>query len=72
MAMAGMNINLHSATIEAELLDAQSNERLGALIDRRPDVETKAKDKISWEGISSTLKFYATRFRGRMDAERGR
>jgi hypothetical protein len=72
MAMAGMNINLHSATIEAEVLDAQSNERLGALIDRQPDVEAKAKAKISWEGIESTLKFYATRFRARLDAERGR
>ena len=72
MAVAGMNINLHSATIEVELLDAQSNERLGALIDRQPDVEAKAKDKISWEGIESTLRFYANRFRGRLDAEHGR
>jgi len=72
MAMAGKNINLHSATIEVEVLDAQSNERLGALIDRQPDVEAKAKEKISWEGVESSLKFYATRFRARLDAERGR
>ncbi len=71
MSMAGKNIHLHNATIEAELLDAQTNERLSALIDSRPDVEAKAKEKISWEGIESTLKYYATRLRQRLDAERG-
>jgi hypothetical protein len=73
MAMAGKNIHLHNATIEAELLDAQTNERLSALIDTQPDVEAKAKEKekISWEGIESTLKYYATRLRQRLDADRG-
>lgn len=71
MAMAGKNISLQNATIEGELLDAQTNERLSALIDSQPDVEAKAKEKMTWEGIESTLKYYATRLRQRLDAERG-
>jgi hypothetical protein len=76
IAMAGKNISLVDATIEAELLDAQSNDRLGALIDQQSDVRAKTKEgtkeKTSWEEIESTLRFYANRLRGRLDAEHGR
>ncbi len=70
-ALAGKNISLTDATIEIEVLDSQTNERLGALIDKQSaSPEKKKKDKTSWEEVENTLKFYAERFRARMDAER--
>jgi len=76
----GDDVSLQDATIEAELLDSQSNERLGALIDRQHREGSGAgkavsmlgavqKSGASWEAIESALKFYAQRFRSRLDAE---
>ena len=67
----GPAISLADAVIEAELIDSQTNERIGALIDRQSASMKKKKD-TSWEKIQSTLKFYAKRFRGRMDKDHGR
>jgi len=74
----GDNMSLQDATIEAELLDSQSNELLGALIDRQHKkgsvlgkLSAVQKGGASWEEIEKTLKFYAKRFRGRLDAEHG-
>ena len=74
----GDNMSLQEAIIEAELLDSQSNERLGALIDQQSKTAKKKssigptkKGKTSWDEIEETLKFYAERFRGRMDADHG-
>jgi hypothetical protein len=69
-AASGANIILSDATIEMELLDPQSNERLGVLIDRASDSvgkKGKKKKKTSWGDVEKTLKFYAERFRGSMD-----
>jgi hypothetical protein len=74
-ALAGKNISLVDATIEAEMLDSQSNGRLGVLIDRQSDSAEKKKKKkmkTSWENVEKTLQFYAERFRSRMDAEHGK
>jgi hypothetical protein len=75
----GDNMSLQEAVIEAELLDSQSNERLGALIDQQSKTAKKKlgigatkKGKTSWEEIESTLKFYAQRFRTRMDKDHGK
>jgi hypothetical protein len=68
--VAGHTINLVNATIEVEMLDTQSNNRLGALIDSGPhSPKDKKKKKTSWEEIQDVLKFYAKRFRARMDME---
>ncbi len=74
----GDNMSLKEAVIEAELLDSQSNERLGALIDQQSKTAKKKssfsavkKGATSWEEIEMTLKFYAERFRGRMDKDHG-
>ena len=78
----GDNMSLQDATIEVELLDSQSNERLGALIDRQHKEGSVAgktlsalsavqKEGASWEDIEKALKFYAKRFRDRLDAEHG-
>ena len=61
-------INLKDATIEMELLDAQSLDQLGVLIDKL-SVSKGAGDKISWEGIVEALHVYAKRFRSEIDAE---
>jgi hypothetical protein len=74
----GDNMSIQEAVIEVELLDSQSNERLGALIDQQSKTAKKKssigavkKGKTSWDEIEQTLKFYAERFRGRMDADHG-
>ncbi len=61
-------INLKDATIEVELLDAQSLDQLGVMIDKL-SVSKVAGDKISWEGIVEALHVYANRFRSEIDAE---
>lgn len=73
MNLAGMRISLRDATLEAEALDSQSGERLSVLIDRQvTDVDPTDKSDPSWEEVEKTLRFYAKRFRSRMDAEHGR
>lgn len=57
-------IILKDATIEAELLDAGTSKRLGVLVDTGI---AEATDNISWQDIEKSLRFYAKRFRGRLD-----
>jgi hypothetical protein len=72
-AIKGQPVSLVNATIEVEMLDAGSNERIGVLIDSGPHAPKDKKEKLtSWEEIEAVLKFYAKRFRARMDAEHGR
>ena len=66
--MAGKRIILADATIEAELLDGVSGERLGTLVDSLAESVSK-KDKPSWASLEQALTFYAKRFRSRLDAE---
>jgi hypothetical protein len=69
----GPAISLVDAVIEAEMIDSQTNERVGALIDRQSASKgKKKKKKTSWDEIEQTLQFYAERFRSRMDAEHGK
>jgi hypothetical protein len=79
MKALGDNMSMEEAVIEAELIDSQSNELLGALMDQQSKTAKKKssvgavkKGKTSWEEIDETLKFYAERFRGRMDKDHGR
>ena len=66
--IAGANVNLNDAVIEAELLDSTTGERLGILVDRQKDSVTQGN--ISWQALEESLRFYAKRFRTRLDAER--
>jgi hypothetical protein len=79
MKALGDNTSLQEAVIEAELLDSQTNERLGVLIDQQSKTAKEKssfgavkKGKTSWDEIQETLKFYAKRFRGRMDKDHGK
>ena len=66
-AMTGKyrRINLKDATIEVELLDAQSLDRLGVLIDRLS--VSKGDGDMSWEQVIAALHSYAERFRADID-----
>jgi len=66
--MAGSRVSLQSAGIEAELLDAQSGERLAVLVDKGLKAPKDKKEKLSWDDIDQRLRFYAKRFRARLDA----
>jgi hypothetical protein len=63
---AGMRVSMKEATLEVELLDGASGERLGVLVDKAPAPEGE-KD-LSWDSISKTFVFYASRFKARMQA----
>lgn len=72
-AVAGKNISLADATIEFEMLDLQTNERLGAIVDRySAEPGKKKKDETSWKEINKKLDFYAKRFRAAMDKAHSR
>ncbi len=64
--IAGGNVLLDDAVIEAELVDSTTGERLGALVDRQ---KATAGKKASWASLDAALTFYAQRFRARIDAE---
>lgn len=64
-------IHLKDATIEAEILDAGSQDQLGVLIDKLP-VSTGGAEETSWDDISTALDYYAKRFRSRLDEEHGK
>ena len=66
--VAGANVNLDDAVIEAELVDSTTGERLGILVDQQK--ETASGGKASWQALEESLRFYAKRFRNRLDAER--
>jgi hypothetical protein len=69
MNAAGLRTTLKEATVEAELLDAVSGEQLGVLIDSL-GAGNEAPES-SWDAVQQTLRFYAQRFRQRLDAAHG-
>lgn len=62
-------VDLHDATIEAELFDAGSPDQLAVLVDKL-SVSKGGADKTSWDDISKALDYYAKRLRARLDADR--
>lgn len=66
-ATAGPNIDLKSALIEAEVLDAKGK-RLAVIVEPlfAPD---EKKASISWKQIGEVLDAYAQRLRARLDAD---
>lgn len=61
---AGLRVTLKGAALEAELLDAQTGETLGQLVDEGA-ATTAGGDGTSWEQLDATMTFYAQRFRSR-------
>ncbi len=65
--LAGMRMELKRATIEAEFIDGESNERLAALIH---PLGAGKKDKLSWEKVGQNFEVYAKRIRTRLDEKK--
>ncbi len=61
-------VNLKDATIEVEILDAQSLDQLGVLIDKL-SVAKGGGDMTTWQEIIEALHIYAENFRSEIDAE---
>ncbi len=69
------DISVKKATVEAELLDAESNERLMVLVDREPFSVPKRMMEIPGEkkaSLEETFQVYAKRFRARLIEDRKR
>ena len=63
---SGKTISLDEAVLEVELLDSTTRERLGILIDR--EVNVSDNNPPSWDQLMHTLRFYARRFKNRLDS----
>ena len=57
-------VTLEDVSIEAEVLDASNEERLGVLVDSGIVAST---EKATWEDVEMGLRFYAKRFRSRLN-----
>jgi hypothetical protein len=62
-------VTLNDATIEAELMDAGSQDQLAVLVDKL-SVSKGGADQTSWDDIHKALDYYAKRLRARLDADR--
>jgi len=63
---AGLRIVLEDSKIEAELIDSETGETIGLLVDSKASNTSGGED--SWEALQESLTFYAKRFRKRLDA----
>ncbi len=66
-ATAGPNLNIASATVEAELLDP-SGKRIAVVIDPLEGKEVQ-KDNLTWADIGKILDHAGQRLRARMDSD---
>jgi hypothetical protein len=66
-ATAGPNINISSASVEAELLDS-SGKQIAVVVDPLVTDQSK-KEKMTWSDIAKVLDAAGQRLRDRMDAD---
>ena len=57
--VAGKHLDAYSATVEMEIRDTQSGERLVAAIDRHSVNRTTEKDEDTWEPLQKVLDYWA-------------
>jgi hypothetical protein len=70
-AIAGTGIGVGSITIEAELLDGQSNERLCAVVDSRSGTEAiRSKFTGYWGDVEKSFAWWAERLNARLAEEK--
>ncbi len=58
--------------IEGELLDSQTGERLGAMVDRRAGGKPLEGSLNSWDDVEQPFKFWADRFGYRLCMAKGK
>jgi len=69
----GVHANVGQASIEAELMDSQTNERLGAAIDTKVAEKYKLIEGMSkWGHVKDAFKFWANRLRIVLDEAHGK
>jgi len=69
----GVHAAVGQATIEGELLDSQTNERLAAVIDRKAAEKYKLINGMSkWGHVKDAFDFWAKRLRAFLDEAHGR
>ena len=62
------NISLVDASVEMEAIDSQTNKLIVVRFDQRPFSADKTDaEKMSWEAIQETFRFYGKRIRERLD-----
>ncbi len=72
-AAKGETVSVIRASLEAEVLDGVSDERLFAVVDSElSDKVTAEEGDKSWEHVTSVLDHWAERLRKRMDEEHGK
>jgi hypothetical protein len=70
---ARINAYIGSATLEAELLDSMTGERLGAVIDRRASAKSEPAEAVDkWADAEGAFKFWAGRLCKWLDEVHGR
>lgn len=70
-SIAGTGIGVGSITIEAELLDGASNERLVAVVDSRSGTEAvRSKFSGTWGDVEKSLDWWAARLDQRLTEEK--
>lgn len=68
---SGKGVNLYEATVEMEVLDSMTEERLVAAIDTHKTDKIKEKeDDVSWKPIREILDYWADRMRAHLDESR--
>ncbi len=60
------------AGIEGEIVDSQTGERLGAMVDRRAGGKTLQGSRNSWDDVGQSFKFWAERLGYRICKARGK
>ncbi|MET0935006.1 MAG: DUF3313 domain-containing protein [Luteibacter sp.] len=70
MATAGPNVNLDSAVVEAEVLDA-TGKQISVVIDPLISGDEK-KDKLTWDGLNTVMEAAGQRLRARLDGDNPR
>ena len=60
------DVILSDAVMEMEVLDSETGETLGALVDTGVGINKKGQKKRTWEDVEKTLDFYAKRFHEHM------
>jgi hypothetical protein len=72
-SIAGTGIGVGSVTIEAELLDGQSNQRLVAVVDSRSGT-TAIRSKLdgTWGDVNLSLQYWSERLATRLAEERAK
>jgi hypothetical protein len=72
-SIAGTGIGVGSVTIEAELLDGQTNERLAAAVDSRSgSMAIRSKFSGTWGDVDKSFEWWAARLDQRLTEEKAR